>query len=185
MLGVADCCPAHPPVAQLNAPLMSLAERRRVRLPAPKVGPVAPCRPTPGPSDHVFPRTSHGGFGELSTEPGSCAMKDFVRPHVTSGIAIVGAGILLTTSVSAPPTQSGTNLLAAAPVAPAPSTVPDTVPAAGGEAASTPLALLGLIAPGAAAGLGGQCPSRPEWSSASSVAPVLQLGSTARLVASW
>ncbi len=82
-------------------------------------------------------------------------MKDYIRPHVTSGIAIVGAGILLTTSVSVPPTQSGTNRLAAAPVALAARTVPYTVRAAGGEAASAPLALLGLIAPGAAAGLGG------------------------------
>ena len=57
-------------------------------------------------------------------------MKDSVRPYVTSGVAIVGAGILLTTSVSAPPTQSGTTRLAAAPVALAARAVPDTVRAA-------------------------------------------------------
>ena len=112
-------------------------------------------------------------------------MKDSIRPYVTSGIAIVGAGILLTTTVSAPSAQSGTNRLAAASVAPASSTVPDTVSAVGGEAASAPLALLGVIAPGAAVDLGGGRVPAARSGPSVVVAPVLQRGSTARLVASW
>lgn len=59
-------------------------------------------------------------------------MTDSIRPYVTTGVAIVGAGLLLTTPVSAPPIPPGTSQLAGTRVALAPNTVPDKVPIAGG-----------------------------------------------------